>query len=180
VLVVTPGPTAIVLIEPHPGNLPVKDTVQLSARTLDAGSKLLTGRAVTWSVDNPALASMSASGLLIGLRQGTVEVRATADGITGRLTVNVVPETVMRVTVSPTTPAPLRVGQTVQLTVVPYDRQNNVLYQTPTWSTATPAIASVSSTGLVTALSPGNTKVLIEFYYYYYGIPIVVPIQVVP
>jgi uncharacterized protein YjdB/agmatine/peptidylarginine deiminase len=62
------------------------------------------------------------------------------------------------VTINPTT-ADLNVQQTLQLTenVLPENATN----QTVTWSTSNPAIATVSSTGLVTGVYPGNTIITV-------------------
>ena len=93
-------------------------------------------------------------------------------------TFNVVPEIVTRFTVSPPRPPAMHVGQTLQLDVVAYDRQGNVLVRTPIWTNSNPAVATVSESGLVTARAVGSTSLAVQF-------PssatfVAAPIQVVP
>jgi uncharacterized protein YjdB len=178
-LVVTPGPTAYVTILPSIAGIAVKDSVQLSVSTLDAGRRTITGRSAAWSIDNPALVSVSADGLLVGLRPGIAKVTATVDGLSVTQTLNVVPEIVARFTVTPRVPPALHVGETVQLTVVAYDRQGNVLDQAPIWNDSRPGVATVSPTGLVTARAVGGVNLGVYFSSAPSG-QVFVPIQVVP
>jgi uncharacterized protein YjdB len=66
---------------------------------------------------------------------------------------------VVSVTVSPSSVS-LGVGQATQLSATPRDEQGNVLTgRLVTWSSAAPAVAGVSSTGLVTAVASGSTTI---------------------
>ena len=59
-----------------------------------------------------------------------------------------------------TAPGPLVVGSTTQLQARTLDAAGAVLGGRPvTWVSATPAVATVSGTGLVTAVAPGETQV---------------------
>ena len=69
-VVVTPG---LVLVR-NPG------TVQLSAAAYDANDNRIFGRAVTWSSDDQALATVDANGLVTTKKAGTVQITATVDG----------------------------------------------------------------------------------------------------
>src|SRR5260370_1371949 len=54
-------------------------------------------------------------------------------------------------------PPPVAVGATVQLTATPKDAAGNVLTgRVVTWTTSNSAVATVSSTGLVTGVAPGG------------------------
>ena len=66
------------------------------------------------------------------------------------------PPTIASVTVSPAT-ASLLPGETRQLAAVARTASGQTVSGTPSWSSSTPGTASVSATGLVTALSPGQT-----------------------
>jgi uncharacterized protein YjdB len=80
---------AYVGVTPTPSTIAVNGTVQLSAQLRDGSGNILTGRTITWSSANAAIASVSASGLVTGKSAGTTTVSATADGVSGSATVNV-------------------------------------------------------------------------------------------
>jgi|GEM_PF-3208800 len=62
-------------------------SAQLVARAYDASNNQITGRAVTWSIDNPGVATISASGVTTGQALGSTTARATIDGVAGAGTV---------------------------------------------------------------------------------------------
>src|SRR5512138_1956812 len=54
----------------------------------------------------------------------------------------------------------LIVGQTAQLSATPRDAKGNALSgRTPSWTTSSAAIATVSSSGLVTGVTPGTVTI---------------------
>jgi len=67
------------------------DTVQLTAVAKDQAGNVLGGKAATWSSSDPALAPVSATGLLQTWRTGQVTVKATVDGIDGQLALTLTP-----------------------------------------------------------------------------------------
>lgn len=68
------------------------------------------------------------------------------------------PVPVASVVVTPGTPT-LAVGGTVQLAAVAKDANGSVLTRTVTWSSGAPGVATVSGTGLVTAVTAGNAQI---------------------
>jgi alpha-tubulin suppressor-like RCC1 family protein len=59
------------------------DTRPMQATLKDAEGNVLTGRAISWTSSNPAVATVDpASGLLTGLDRGTVTITATSEGKT--------------------------------------------------------------------------------------------------
>jgi trimeric autotransporter adhesin len=137
----------------------VGGTVQMAASVKDAAGNVLTDRVVAWTTNNPAVAVVNSSGLLLTAQVGTVIVTATVEGITGTATVNVIPPPVATVVVDPST-VPLQVGRTQQLNATTRDANNNVLTgRNVSWSSNNTSVATVSSTGLVTAVSAGTATV---------------------
>ena len=90
-VVVSPVPVATVQVTPAEGQLQVGATLDLSAAAYDANGNLLTGRPVSWSSGNPAVATVSATGVVTGVSGGPVDVFATVEGRVGtaRLTITV-------------------------------------------------------------------------------------------
>jgi len=156
-VVVSVAPVASVEVSPISTTLGIGATTQLSATLRDAANNILTGRTVTWTSANSAIVSVgAATGIVTGVAVGgPVAITAMSEGISGSSEVTVA-AAVASVTVVPGT-ASLQVGQTIQLTAVPRDVNNNPLTDRPvTWSSTNSAIASVSPSGLVTGVSSGG------------------------
>jgi uncharacterized protein YjdB len=84
---VVPVPVASVRVSPATASVAAGSTVQLAATTLDAAGNLLTGRAVTWSTSEAAIATVSSSGLVTAVAAGTATISATSEGRSGTATV---------------------------------------------------------------------------------------------
>jgi hypothetical protein len=86
-----PAPVATVTASLASSALTVGQTTQATAVALDAGGAVLADRPVTWSSLNPAIATVSTSGLVTAVAAGTVAIRATVEtknGDTPALTVS--------------------------------------------------------------------------------------------
>lgn len=68
----------------------IGSTVQATAVTKDASGATLTGRTVTWTSSNTAVATIASTGLATAVAAGTANIIATSEGVTGQavLTVN--------------------------------------------------------------------------------------------
>jgi hypothetical protein len=80
---------ASVTVTPSPASVFVGQTVQLTATPKDANGAPLTGRVVTWSSNNPAMATVNGSGLVSGVATGTATITATSEGLSGSSSVTV-------------------------------------------------------------------------------------------
>ncbi|HEU5186841.1 MAG TPA: Ig-like domain-containing protein, partial [Gemmatimonadaceae bacterium] len=85
-----PAPVASVQVSPTTANVEVGQTVQLNATLRDSVGNTLTGRTITWASTNPAVASVSSTGLVTGVAAGTTTVSATSENQSGTATVTVV------------------------------------------------------------------------------------------
>ena len=70
-------------------NLTVGQTVQADAIARSASGDALTGQTITWSSSNPAVASVSAAGLVTAVAPGTADITGTAAGRSAKVTVTV-------------------------------------------------------------------------------------------
>lgn len=112
-----PATVASVRISPASGSLEVGKTVQLSANTLDAIGATLTGRTITWNSLQPAIATISTTGLVTGVTAGNVTITASADGITGNASLAVLVPVAARCDVT----TPITVAQTVNGALISTD-----------------------------------------------------------
>ncbi|HEY9225611.1 MAG TPA: Ig-like domain-containing protein [Gemmatimonadaceae bacterium] len=151
---------ASVTITPATATIPVTQTKAFAATTKDAQGSVLTGRLVTWSSSNAAIAGVSSSGVATGVAPGTVTITATSEGKSGVATLTVNPVPVSSVTITPPSPDTVFVGSTRQLAAVTKDSAGGVLTgRVVTWQSNKNNVATVDATGLVTGVSEGNANI---------------------
>lgn len=135
-----------------------------------------TSRDVTWgcnwTTDNEEVADVFLEwqdrGKVTARREGTAEIRATYQGVTGTSVLNVTAATISYIQVVPFAPS---VNQGDQLrfwaTAVYTDGTQQQITQDALWQTLDPNIAEVSNSmwqeGLVTTYAPGTTKILATY-----------------
>ncbi|PHX66227.1 MAG: hypothetical protein CK550_00810 [Gemmatimonadetes bacterium] len=154
-----PASVASVVIAPANTTLLVGQSQQLTASTLAASGAALSGRSVTWSSSNSAVGTVSGTGLLAVTAPGATTITATSEGRVGTATITVIPVPVASVVVTPGTTSIL-VGQTVQLTAAARDSVGGALSgREVTWSSSDVTRATVSGTGLATALTVGPVSI---------------------
>jgi uncharacterized protein YjdB len=152
-------PVATVTVAPSTLPLQVGQTGTLTATTRDAANNVLTGRTITWSSGSPGVATVAPNGTVTAVAPGSATITATSEGKTGTAAVTVTAVPVATVTVAPTS-ADLTIGGTQQITATPRDAQDNPLTgRVITWQTGNSAVATVTQTGLITAVGAGNTTV---------------------
>ena len=83
------GPVATVTTQPLAATLSLGRTLQLAARLEDAEGDLATDRLVRWSTSDPAVATVSETGLVNAVAAGAVVVTATAEGVAGTAAITV-------------------------------------------------------------------------------------------
>ncbi len=162
-LTVQPVPTNAVTISPQSSNLTVGQTETLTAEVTDASGHPVTNATVTFSSSASSIATVTATGPLTAtvtaVGSGQAVITGTSGGKTGTATVNVALTPVGSVTISPSS-ASVTLGGTVQLTATVKDTAGNILTgRTITWSSLTKTVATVSPTGLVTAVGIGSTVI---------------------
>ena len=157
-----PVPVATVSVSPASSSILVGATVQLSATTRDANNNVLTGRVITWSSSNTGISTVSASGLVTAVAAGSATITALSETKTGTSAITVsapAPVPVATVSVSPASSS-LLVGATAQLSATTRDANNNVLTgRVITWGSNSTGIATVSGSGLVTAIAAGSATI---------------------
>jgi uncharacterized protein YjdB len=149
---------ASVALSPASASLLSGDTVRFGAEPRDDEAQPIDGRNVIWSIANPAIAKV-AGGVLVGLAAGTTVVVATADGVSDSATVVISARPVESVSIVPGT-VTLTSGKTMLLgTTALDDRGKPVEDKVVAWSSDDEKVATVSSTGVVSALSTGTATI---------------------
>ncbi len=136
----------------------VGDTAQLTATVVDQNGQVMAGATVMWESSDPAVAAVSAAGLVTSAANGSATVTATAGSATGaaRVDVDQVPRSVRISTPLDS----LTVGDSIQMTAEALDGGG---YGVPgaifTWASSDPAVAVVNQEGWVRARIPGSVEI---------------------
>jgi len=84
------APVASILVAPDGASLGVGQSVQALATPLDSLGRALADRTVTWSVDDPGVATVSSDGVVTAVAEGDVQIRAEVEGVEGVGVVSVI------------------------------------------------------------------------------------------
>jgi uncharacterized repeat protein (TIGR01451 family) len=87
---VTIPDVAEVVVTPDAATLLPGESMQLTARVLDAGGNTLAGREVRWTTSDVGVATVSELGRVAAVARGTASIRASVEGQTGSASVRVV------------------------------------------------------------------------------------------
>lgn len=87
---VDPPVTTSVIVTAAPTQIAVNETAQASAVVKDQNGNTLTGKTVTWTSTNPAVAAVTTAGVIRGVSAGTATIQGSVDGKTGEAQVRVV------------------------------------------------------------------------------------------
>ncbi len=114
----------------------------------------------TWTSSNTNVATVSAAGIVTTITNGTATITAQSGTVKGKATVKVsVTLTSMAVTPSSTT-LPANATQALKATGSYSNGTTKTLTGAATWASNNPAVATVSSTGLVVTVAPGTTTIM--------------------
>lgn len=143
-----------VLLSDSAVSVRVGDDAAVSARARDASGQDLVGRRIFWSSRDTTIATVSQAGVIRGVAPGTTQISANTEGQSAVATVAVLSRPIASLTADPAT-TQLVVGGTQRLTARATNDQGAPVAATVTWTSLDPAVVSVTSDGLVTALTPG-------------------------
>ena len=130
----------------------VGETVQLTAAASDANGNTISDKTFTWSSSDESLAMVNSSGEVTAVANGSVTITATTDGVNGTATI-LVGQAVVSAVVTPALATLGSLGETVQLVTTALDANGNTISdKTFTWMSSDNGIATVSTSGLVTAV----------------------------
>ncbi len=146
-----------------PGNLALarSSRAQLAARgTFSDGQSYDLTQSVRWVSSNAAVANVSFTGEVQGQAPGNATVTASSSGQSGAVNVTVSPATLLSISVAPAN-ATLTRGATQAFTArgTYSDNTTQDLTTQVSWSSSAARVASISSSGLATALGGGASTI---------------------
>ena len=126
--------TAIEIEPPAYPSVVAGGAEKLTAISRSANGNPRTDVAVKWTSEKPSIASVDAAGLVTGIAPGSVTIKATAEGVSGTVTLQVVRDSVRKLTVKPAS-AEARTGDVVHFNVTATDAAGGHLKEPPVrWS----------------------------------------------
>src|SRR5207247_1504144 len=166
-----------ITLSPVAASVPVNTTQQFTAtgNYNDGSTRDLTAL-VTWGSSSTAVATVDANGLVTAVAAGSTNISATLGSISNSTSLTVTAPTIssisvtpvgltlvaahlLSIAVSPATPS-IAVGTTQQFSAVgTFDDGSTQLLTSVTWSSSAASVASVSSSGLATAVGTGSTTI---------------------
>ena len=156
---VSPVPANAVVVSPGEATLFVGESVTLKATVTDANGDPLSGRPITWSTNSSGVATVSTSGVVKAVAPGTATITASSEGKSGKSTITVKQVPVASIDMNPGE-LKLEIGQTGTITATPKSANGTVLTgRSIAWNSRAPGVATVNSSGLVTAKAAGSTLI---------------------
>ena len=155
-------PATSVRVTPATGTVVQGGALELTATPLDAQGNPLGERPTTWSSNDESIATVSSTGRVVGVAEGTFTITARIDGVsgTGSYTVTRIP--VGKVTLSPAT-STLSVGGSQQMTLNLFAADQTtplpVAGRTVVWTSSNVAVVSVNTSGVVSGVSSGSATI---------------------
>ena len=157
---VTPKPVSVSSVSLNKTSATLTSKGATTTLTATVSPSNADNKSVTWSTDNSAVATVNSSGVVTAVGNGTANITVkTADGgktATCKVTVSI-PVPVSSVSVAPSSVTLTKARETTQLsaTVSPSNADNKSV----TWSTDNSAVATVNSSGVVTAVANGSCNI---------------------
>jgi uncharacterized protein YjdB len=144
-------------VAPAAANVFVDDSVRFSATLVDRNG-VPVSTPMSWSVDNPGVATVDSVGRVRGKASGSATIRVSARGQSASASLVVVVDSGQTLSVAPNG-ANLYVNGSEQFTATLKDRHGKTLSSSAQWESNNTAVATVNASGLVKAVGTGSTTI---------------------
>jgi len=146
-------------LTPSAATIQAGQTHQLTATAMDANGNVVPNVTITWTSNNPPVASVSSNGIATGLLPGSTIIGAAVGSVSNVMPLTVTPSPVTSIAITPPA-ASIQAGQTRQFTATATDANGNVVPKvTFTWTSSTQGVATIATSGLALGVSPGATTI---------------------
>ena len=154
----SPSVTALEIVPANP-TADVGATLTMTAVVRDQNGAVMAGQTVAWTSSIPSVAKIgTTTGVVTVLAPGATTLAASAGGKVAT-TVLVVAQPVASLFIDSIAPK-LYVGRSAQLVFEVRDAlAKPVLGRSVAWTSSAPGVATISSTGVLTGVSAGNTQI---------------------
>lgn len=153
-------PVASVTLAPASATVAVGATQSFTATMRDGSGNVLSGRVVTWTSSNTAVATVTTSGVARGVTAGSASIIATSEGKADTSLVTVIVVPVSSISVTPAS-ARIAVGATASFTATTRDSAGGTLTgRVITWSSTNTGVATVTGSGVATGVTAGSASII--------------------
>jgi uncharacterized protein YjdB len=150
-----------VTIAPTNISVPVNGRQQTTGTAFDCKGNSIKDKKISYSTANAAIATVAQDGSVIGISVGQTSVTATANKGSATAQVTVTPEVVSTVSINPPS-ITLRVTNSRTFQAVLRNAGGTIITKPVQWSSGNTGVATVSQTGVVTAVRPGQVQIVAE------------------
>lgn len=159
-----PGAAAIIVVTPDTLRFDaLGDTARVNASATDAGGNAIADPDLTWTTANATRATVNGGGLVTAQGVGTTRVVASSGSVADTVVV-IVTQAPAALELTPAADSLVGVGDTVRLRARVFDRNSRLMASAlPTWRTTDSAVATVNSTGRVSAIGAGTASIIAAF-----------------
>ncbi len=156
-----PGPAARVELSPRSPRLIVGQRVRATARSYSANGDER-GDRMTWRSENPAVASVTAAGLITAMRAGSTAIVATTNGVSQRMPLVVAAASLTSLALTPVH-VEARTGDVLRFALSAKDAAGkSITGLTPTWSFS-PGQGQIDADGAFVGYEPGDYTITASF-----------------
>ena len=164
-LMVTPAViTSITVTPPTPSIASGTNQQFIATANFSDGTTQDVTALASWTSSLPDKATVSSTGLAIGVDAGQTAITTTVSGISGTATLTVTPAVVTTIHVTPPD-ASIAAGTTQQFAATANfsDGSNQDVTSTASWTSSDPGKATINAAGLGPAVAPGDTTITATF-----------------
>ena len=155
----TPVATSITLSATTLSLSSLGETQPISATVKDQNGATMSGASVTWSSSAASVATVSSTGLVTSVADGSATITATSGSASANASASI-QQVAVSITLSPDSLVFAAPGDTATVTATVLDAGGTVIAgATVTWSSSSASIATVSAAGLVTAIGNGTATI---------------------
>jgi plastocyanin len=154
-ITVKPARVTRIEIDTPAGGLVVGGAIRLNATARTANGDPRNEAPLVWASDNPSIATVDAAGVATGIKPGRAVLRATSEGTSGNLTVNVLANPIQTLAIEPKS-VNARTGDVVRFTIKARNAAGAAVKEAPVRWAVSGEGAMIESDGGFVAERPGT------------------------
>jgi len=150
-----------IAIAPAASSMPVNTSQQFTALgTYNDGSTADLTSLVSWSSSSTAIATITPKGMVSSVAGGTTNISASLANVSQTTSLSVTVPTIVSIAVTPVgLTLGIGINQQFVATATYSDGSSDDLSSAVTWTSSTPAVATVNNSGLVTTVAAGSSTI---------------------
>jgi uncharacterized protein YjdB len=159
---VGPQPVASLTLSPTADSVEVgRDVQSFTVAMLDAAGKIVSGPRVVWRSSNEAIATVDQTGKVHGVAVGIAVITASTQGHSDDAAIKVISPVTQILLTPDSIDVPLTTTKQINAQLIGPNGEP-IIGRVVSWSSGNTAVATVSSAGIVSAVSVGTTTITVS------------------